>query len=461
MNKINILKYTLLILINIIFLNSQIFSQSKNWTDYINLSDDVRFGDELYINTNQINKNEYGLYPKRYPIVYTKFNDKSILIWNDTKEKITEVEYDKIEEISYNTFIVKKNQLFGVIDSTGNIIIPIKYSGISCVDPKIIIYDINGFSDYKGSTDILGGIKPNINRVLENNFSNLLDNQLFSCSYIYEKSINGIYDYTEILNRNGKVLVRENNSSVELGYYRSKNQLFTIYYINHNQNPNPGYTTPPKFKIGKWGDSSFFKFDGEIEGMRTDTREFFNFITKKPLYTVIKKNNKLRFFDLESLKEITSVPPFDKLVSFLEKNEMFVTRTYIRDKYGNNDIYESIISKDFKVVLPFVPYYQFMEHEYDSSLIIFRSYEGEGIFKLGKDIIKPLKFKIISYIENNNKTLKSKFMFVVNNDFSKNIFDLTTFNLVFKKNYDKIVFNGREFECTFEGKTENIFLELN
>ena len=36
---------------------------------------------------------------------------------------------------------VKKNQLFGVIDSTGNIIIPIKYSGISCVDPKIIIYD--------------------------------------------------------------------------------------------------------------------------------------------------------------------------------------------------------------------------------------------------------------------------------------------------------------------------------
>jgi hypothetical protein len=52
-------------------------------------------------------------------------------------------------------------------------------------------------------------------------------------------------------------------------------------------------------------------------------------------------------------------------------------------------------------------------------------------------------------------------MFVVNNDFSENIFDLTTFNLVFKKNYDKIVFNGREFECTFEGKTENIFLELN
>jgi hypothetical protein len=140
---------------------------------------------------------------------------------------------------------------------------------------------------------------------------------------------------------------------------------------------------------------------------------------------------------------------------------MFVTRTFIRDKYGNNDIYESIISKDFKVVLPFVPYYQFMEHEYDSSLIIFHSYDGEGIFKLGKDIVEPLKFKIISYIENNNKTLKSKFMFVVNNDFSENIFDLTTFNLVFKKNYDKIVFNGREFECTFEGKTENIFLELN
>jgi len=450
-NKINILKYTLLILINITLLNSPIFSQSKNWTDYINLSDDVYFDDNLFINSNSIKNNEYNFYPKRYPVVYTKFNDKQILIWNDTKEKITDLEFDKIEEISYNTFIVKKNELYGIIDSIGNFIIPIKYHMIGCIDPKIIIYDL------------MYGHKPFRSRVTENNFSNLIDNQLFICLYINKKITNGIYNYTEILNRKGKVLIHENNSSVDVDYFKIKNDLFTIYKINHDQNPNPGYTTPPKFKISKWGDSSFIKFDGEILESYGDNWEDLISIIKKPLYKVYKKNNKLSFFDLESLKEITSIPQFDELGNgsyILKKNEMFTTRNIVKTKYVFNEIYQNIISKDFKVILPFIQGYNFIENDYDSSLIEFSSDRGIGLIKIGKGIVVPPQFLFFNYLDNYNKFDKSKLRIVRNLDRSENIFDLSKLNLVLKRNYDSIIFNGKEFECTFEGKTENIFLEI-
>ena len=73
------------------------------------------------------------------PIGYEKPNKKVLVLWEDSKRKISNMEFDGAENIGLNTIQVRIGNKFGVIDTNGGIILKPEYAMIEGLDPIVTV----------------------------------------------------------------------------------------------------------------------------------------------------------------------------------------------------------------------------------------------------------------------------------------------------------------------------------
>lgn len=131
-----------------LFLTSVLFISAKaqtksTWYEYLNSK--IK-GNSTYLIGGSSFLSEYNFEYRAYdiesfepkyhqPTVYYKPNNKQLLLWDDTKEKISSIEFDEINSYPFNNIIVKVGNYYGVIDTTGSFILPPKYLSVRIIDP--------------------------------------------------------------------------------------------------------------------------------------------------------------------------------------------------------------------------------------------------------------------------------------------------------------------------------------
>lgn len=445
----------------IVFLitNSIAFSQQVNtWTKHVDLTKngflETEYLDGYSIIIKQGEPNYAEIYDDRSAsqiqktrnvIIYYKTNGKMILLWGDTRDRVTPYEYDEILQIGVNTFKVQKDQKWGVIDSLGKIIIPVNYSDIEPVDPKL---------RYRSGSQIYTTDKN-------------LEVQLFYCEDLK-------WDNSEnyLISRKGDTLLKNlavvNANSIKIvNYFIYGNKIFSVYNKNG------------KYLIGRFGESPIFEFDGQIlwdEDLRFEI-DFSNWVVNK-LVRPIRVDGKTIFFDFGLLKSIESIPGFDRFHNRIgEKYIQAITNSNIsRNTYSIN-----IISNDIKIVAQNLDYleitefgcadcYEHRSNDYynqnqidlDSLLLFSKKYSLNddglylyGIYKLGVGELIEARYNHISRVNKN--------ICIISDGQGENFLDLRSKKHIYPNYFERInVISGgansntRVYECVFEGKVTRV-----
>ena len=446
------MRIRLIILLTLILFKS--FTQVNNWTVNVDLSkngfldnekifkrnDTIQFyivqnegGFEIRNFLQEIEVNDFSKRRKiRLPMVFEKSNRKSILIWSDTKERITNNEYDGILIIDPNTFQVSLNGKLGVIDSTNKILVPIKYSYIQYSSP--MKFNRRDKFDY------------------HDNYSKH-ENQLFICSGV---SGHG-YEYR----RRDGTLIFETLSGGDPKYFVKNKTIYSVYDLQG------------KIGIGKlWEKPTYFI--NSANNLRSF--DFFN----NPLLASITIDHISR----EKIINFETLPPIE-MTDMISRTSSFSTdfRKIVTEK-GTY-----LVDKDFKPAIPkqntfydiddFIPFnkeeiYGNLEEEgklkkdlyldaqvkSDSLLLVqkfkYDPYKSElpayGVFKLGFGQYIEMKYEKIERI-NENLCIVTKFP-----KHSQNLLDLNTKLELFKDDYDYIHLTGEDgisqLNCVIDGKTQ-------
>lgn len=462
---------TLISFIIIFISKNQIAAQSYTiWTNHIDLSkngfiDDNHFGvtTKIKVIVNQgepefdegdDENEEEGT--KRLPRIYRKSNNKYILIWNDTKEKITKSEYDFIDQMGINTFKVSNdNNIYGVIDTLDRFILPLKYSSIESADPDLYYFEDG---DQEDSDNAMFSARS-------------LPTLFFEC---IETTKLNTSTPRQIINRDGKIIFEDKLGNSIGTYYFIKNKQ--IYHLFESYANN---TT--SFYVSKLGEKPLIAYEGDFSPPEYSVGKY-DFI-KDPLICAIERKKLIEFFDFNKMEYIKGIAPFRDF-KYISSN--FATISNI-SKADNQTIIKSLISNDLKVIVPFDLGYEqldpltqqhYDENELDEkngsknqidnqlsedSLLSFvkdikdpkkgNSERMEGLHKIGIGTIVPPIYRYIIRMTKNHCIVTFK------DDNSQNILSLSTFKLLMPHNYDKIELKQDEdgksyFECLYEGKKE-------
>lgn len=443
----------------VILMSFSTYGQNEtNWTYFVDLSkngfiedqsDDIH--SKMWKSNSDLQKRDFK---KHEPEVYRKSNSKAILIWSDTKDRITKLEYDQIYKLSINTFIVELNKKLGVIDTLDNLIIPIDFDRIISRDYKE--------AQYKLETQLFQCSK----RTAEANASNIYNaNSIYLISRKRDTILNNI--------------IRDGDIKVD--YFVNKKSIFTVLSFSHKM--------VNKVAIGKiWqkpdiiiNDAWFYKTD-EGEGAA-------NFFTN-PLVSTLQANDYFELYDFANNLKISSVPPFREI------ERISLNYATIKEaKFKPLDQIRSLISNEMKVIVSSDYKYAYIEslksklkedypNEYtplfdrdliekqkqideDSLLLVSKDFATnnnnydrlKGIYKIGNGEILAPQYLDIERINKKLCIIRNK----VNN--SMNILHLSTLKPILEKDYDNIVFyesqkdeKGYFFECTLDGKMEKKYL---
>ena len=449
------------------------------WTNHIDLSkngfiDDNHFGVttkiKVIVNQGEPEYDDGGFMSedeedvsKRLPRIYRKSNNKYILIWNDTKEKITKSEYDFIIQMGINTFKVgNDNNIYGVIDTLDRYILPLKYSSIESADPGLYYFDDGNQED---SDNAMFSARS-------------LPTLFFEC---IETTKLNISMPRQIIGRDGKIIFEEKSGNSIGIYYFIKNKQ--IYHLFESYGNNM-----TSFSVSKLGEKPLIAYEGDFSPSQYSIGEY-DFI-KDPLICAIERKRLIEFFDLNKMEYIKSIAPFR---DFEYINSNFAKISNI-SKVDNHTIIKSIVSNDFKVLVPFDFGYEeldpltqqhYEEDEIDENnnrqdliekqltqdaLMLFvknikdpkKGYSDRmhGIHKIGVGTVVPPIYQYILRMTKNHCIVTFK------EDNSQNILSLNTFKLLMPHNYDKIELKqdgdgNSYFECLYEGKKEKYQISIS
>jgi hypothetical protein len=134
----------LIILTSVCSINMHSQSELK-WYDFLNETLDAE--GEYFIHDG-ISIDNYGLgHPERTirynsegeswfhrPYVYYKPNGKKLLLWEGTNVKISEIEFDDIDPVGYNTIKVRLGEYFGIMDTNGVYVFQPEFTEIETLD---------------------------------------------------------------------------------------------------------------------------------------------------------------------------------------------------------------------------------------------------------------------------------------------------------------------------------------
>jgi hypothetical protein len=449
------MRIQLIIFLTLISIKS--FTQVNNWTVNVDLSkngfldnekifkrnDTIQFhivqnegGFEIRNFLQEIEENDFSKRRKiRLPMVFEKSNRKSILIWSDTKERITNNEYDVILIIDPNTFQVSLNGKLGVIDSTNKILVPIKYSHIHYSSPMEFNrrdkYDHDVYSSH--------------------------ENQLFICR-LGELWLTGPgYDY---IRRDGTLIFNDING-VDPQYFVKNKTIYSIYNLQG------------KIGIGKLWEKPTYFINSAISLRSFD---FFN----NPLLASITIDHisREKIINFETLPPIEMTDMIFRTSSFSTDFRKIYTEkgTYLVDKYFKPVIPKQNTFYDIDGFIPFnkeeiygnleeegkfkMDLYLDAQVKSDSLLLVqkfkYDPYKSElpayGVFKLGFGQYIGMKYEKIERI-NENLCIVTKFP-----KHSQNLLYLNTKLELFKDDYDYINLTGEDgvsqLNCVIDGKTQ-------
>lgn len=464
---------TLISFIIIFISKNQIAAQSYTiWTNHIDLSkngflDENNFGvrSKIKVIVNQgepefdegddsSENEEEGT--KRLPRIYRKSNNKYILIWNDTKEKITKSEYDFIIQMGINTFKVgNDNNIYGVIDTLDRFILPLKYSSIESADPDLYYFEDG---DQEDSDNAMFSARS-------------LPTLFFEC---IETTKLNTSTPRQIISRDGKIIFEDKlGNSIGIYYFIKNRQIYHLFESYGNNTTS--------FSVSKLGEKPLIAYEGDFSPSEYSIGKY-DFI-KDPLICAIERKRLIEFFDFNKMEYIKSIAPFRDF-KYISSN--FATISNI-SKADNQTIIKSLITNDLKVKVPFDLGYEeldlltqqhFDENEIDENasnsnnienqlskdaLMLFvknikdpkKGYSDRmhGIHKIGIGTVVPPIYQYITRMTKNHCIVTFK------DDNSQNILSLSTFKLLMPHNYDKIELKQDEdgksyFECLYEGKKE-------
>lgn len=428
MKKIKLLILTLAITIGAICQTPFV----NKWTSFIDLSkngfpsqfDDfhIKVLPKGYKLKEEITEN-YQLKEVK-PIVFRKSNGKNILLSFFSKEKLVQFEYDKITEISDNTYEVEINGKKGIIDSLGNIIIPIIYRSVGSLDPNIYYFAEDKFNQQ---------------------FKLNLETQYFECREENRK--------TSVIDRNKKIIIsRKNTDQIRSFYYVYENSIYCIFNFDDIENRKKINSETYTLASSKFGEPPTKYYVGAE--FHYPERTIFDKFYKVGV-NIGGRNNII--FDLKEFSPVNTIPVFEDLYEF--STEYSQTRS--------NDM-DNLISRNCKVIIPF-KYFDIRPFEIEEakedrlkvrddilkkdSLVLIQNKEGfSGLFKIGIGEVVTTKYKAIERVTMRYAIIQDK------NEFW-DVLDLTNFKLVFNKKYDSIEFDDKGFKCILDGKEEIIILE--
>ena len=431
------------------------FTQVNNWTVNVDLSKNGFLDNETIFKRNDTiqfhivenaggfeirnflsDENDFSKRKKiRLPMVFEKSNRKSILIWSDTKERITNNEYDGIRTIDANTFQVSLNGKLGVIDSTNKILVPIKYSYIQYSSP----------------------MKFNRRDKYDHDFYSNHENQLFICS-LGEVGVSG--PGSDYRRRDG-TLIFHDLIGVHPQYFVKNKTIYSVYNLEG------------KIGIGKIWEKPTYFINSAIS-LRS-----FDFFNNSLLASIT-----IDHISREKIINFETLPPIEMT------DLIFRTSSFSKDFrkiYTEKGTY--LVDKDFKPTMPkqntfydiesFIPFnkeeiYGILEDEHrfekdlyidaqvlsDSLLLVQkliidqykRKLPSYGIFKLGFGQYIEMKYEKIERI-NENLCIVTKFK-----SGTQNLLDLNTKLELFKDDYDYINLTGTDgisqLSCVINGKTQ-------
>ena len=360
------------------------------------------------------------------PIVFRKSNGKNILLSFFSKEKLVQFEYDKITEMSDNTYEVEINGKKGIIDSLGNIIIPIIYRSISSLDPGIYYFEED---EFKSTTHKLNP-----------------ETQYFQCQEEKGK--------ISVIDRNKKIIMPPKNIGgfIRSFYYVYENSIYCIFNFDDIENRKKINSETYTLASSKFGEPPTKYYVGAE--FHYPERTIFDKFYKVGV-NIDGRNNII--FDLKEFSPVNTIPVFEDLYEF--STEYSQTRS--------NDM-DNLISRNCKVIIPF-KYFDIRPFEIEEakedrlkvrddilkkdSLVLIQNKEGfSGLFKIGIGEVVTTKYKAIERVTMRYAIIQDK------NEFW-DVLDLTNFKLVFNKKYDSIEFDDKGFKCILDGKEEIIILE--
>lgn len=462
------------------FTKHQLVAQSYSiWPNHVDLSSNgfldeshygvtskikvvVNHGEPAYDEGSFMSEDEEEV-SKRLPRIYRKSNNKYILIWNDTKERITKNEYDFIVQMGINTFKVGNgNNIYGVIDTLDRFIIPLSYSSIESADPGLYYFE--------------DGEQGEIDNALFS--ARNLPILFFECIEFNKLSNTGP---RKIIGRDGRVIFEDKSSNSIGTYYFIKNkQIYHLFESYGNGNTS--------FHVSKLGEKPVLSFEGDFSPSVYNVGEY-DFI-KDPLISAIERKGLVEFFDFNKMEYIKTIPPFRDF-NYVSSNFAKISNT---SKADSRTIFKSIISSDFKVIVPFDFGYEeldpltqqhYDENELDENttrsdmidnqiskdgLLLFvknikdpkKGYTERmhGIHKIGVGTVVPPVYRYILRITKNHCIVTFK------EDNAQNILSLNTFKLAMPHNYDNIEFKqdgegNSYFECLYEGKKEKYHISTS
>jgi hypothetical protein len=377
------------------------------------------------------------------PIVFVKSNGKNILLSYFSKEKLFQFEYDKITEMSDNTYEVEINGKIGIIDSLGNIIIPIIYKSVSSLDPGIYYFAEDKF-------DQQFQINP--------------ETQYFECREENRK--------TSVIDRNKKIIIsRKYTDQIKSFYYVYENSIYCILNFDDIQNRKKTNSETYTLASSKFGEPPTKYYVG-AEFHYPESTIFDKFY--KVIINIGGRKNII--FDLKEFSPVNTIPVFGNIYQF--STEYSQTRS-------EDEMMDNLISRNCKVIIPFkyfdiTPfnidndygkiaegYYEWKE-KFDKSeivedwidiilkkdsLVLIRNKEGLlGLFKIGIGEVVTTKYKAIERVTMRYAIIQDK------NEFW-DVLDLTNLKLLFNKKYDSIEYDDKGFKCVLDGKEEIIILE--
>jgi tetratricopeptide (TPR) repeat protein len=440
---------------------------TKYWTSYVDFRKNYILKPNLLFNLTNSVSYDYKEFLKtknegQEVVIYKKTNGKIILIRNNTKEKIINLEFESAIKEGYNTWRVSNSSgQLGIINDKGEILIPIVFTKIEVLD---------GYTD-----------------------SEILEPQIFKCetsNYHY----NGI-DFNspkpficKVINRKGEILASTNGEveKIDLEYFINNGKVFTVFKFKKVKDEK---VIGNEFSICEYGELPNKRYNGEFNiwpHLDEDLKDFL--WTINPLFIPVsfgytsfyatdplKQKGSLKVFDLTKLEFVKEIPEFVGL-------EM--TGKYSNDEIilVNNKNFHTVISNKLKTSIPFVPF-RIQGNVFDvitnpmgsrnnmelDSLYLISDLKNnnKGIITKDNRVILETKHKELIAISN-------RYFVVENLDETFNVFDAKKRKMVLSQNFERIgikkdpndnldfQLNLEKFtnfvDCIFEGKTERISL---
>ena len=301
-------------------------------------------------------------------------------------ENAKEYEVEKVEE--YNYFVLKQNNLYGVIDKNGNTIINAEYDEVKLPNPQKAV-----FICYKeGNTTVFNEKNEQILAQYQNleplRFKNI------SSSLMYEKSVlkyqqDGKYG---IINFEGKQLTKPIYDEIDTLQYKEgellikQNDKYGVININGKQLVKPEYD---EIQIDEYyEENSNYKNSGYIVGIKTEEGYRYGYINNKGNQILEPEYN-----DITRVKEIHNN---DNAFLICAKN----------GQYGLNKNEQNIIGNE----------YQSIRYDETNKVFVIEKSKKYGIANNEGSIILPVEYSQIDITGNYLYAKKDQEVKVYNSD---------------------------------------------